>query len=440
MIDKIKLILKKWGQSIIEFLIFFPVLFLMGIYIIPHYQLWLWLGFIAAYYLVGIMLGRLFERSRRIISILVGMLISGVGTYFIFDGKGAQIVLWILGIAAFARGVQLRGNRWEDIFPFAGLWIGLAAYFIEYFFFTRVEMLRPFSPVFGWVGIIYMVIVLFYVNFVHLKRASLPGDKEPVIPHTIIKHNRLLITIILIVIGIISFFKALKEGVEWLVGGIGYLLLRFLVLLSELLAPAETQGPSGHEGGGFEGLLPPIEERPPSIWDKIVSIIGIIITIIAVLAFLGLLIYVLYKLFKKIMAWLSRFYQMGKDMEDYGGYVDEKESLMDLKGLGRDYVDRFRRWLTELMEREPRWDDLKTNKEKIRYIYRHFLLHCIAAGYSFKAYLTPREIGKELSQKEPEKAQNIEELTAAYQQVRYGDKDISDEKIKKLFNAFLKDN
>jgi len=386
------------------------------------------------------MVGNLFERSRRIISILAGMVVSGVGVYFLFDIEPSHFVTWMFGTVAFARGIQLRGKRWEDIFPLAGLWAGLAEYFIGFFFFTRVETLKPFSPVFGWVGIVYMVIALFTVNFTHLKVASLPGDKEPVIPTTIKKHNRLLIAIMLVVIGIISYFNTLKEGVERLVSYIGYLLWRFIVLLSELLAPTSPQEPSGLEGGGFEVLLPPVEEKAPSFWDKIISILSSIIAIIAGLILLGLLIYAIYKLFKKIMTWLSRFYQMGKDIEYYGGYIDEKESLMDLKGLGKDYVDCFRQWLAGLMEREAKWNELKNNKERIRYIYRRFLFHYITAGYSFKEYLTPTEVGRELSKKDPEKSKDIGDLTAAYEQVRYGDKDVDDEKMEKLANVFLKHN
>ena len=439
MVAKIKQIIKKWAQLIIELLVFFPVLLIIGIYAIPDYSLRIWFGFMAVCGLAGLLMGELLKRARGITLVIIGLVFSGSCVYFLFHNSPARFTTGLLGIIVFTRGAQLRGKRWDEIFPYAGLWIGLIAYFIGYFFFTRVELLKPYSEIFGWVGIIYMVMVLFVINSTQLKQASLPGDKEPVLPQIIKSHNRLLITIILMVIGIISFFNRLKEGVEWLAKTIGNFVLQIIIFLAELFFRSE-QGPMRPEnGGGILDLLPPVEEKPPSIFDHILEIISIILAIAAGLAIIALLGFALFKLVKKIATWLSRLYEIGKDLEDYGGYVDEKEKLMDFRELGRDYADRFRQWLARIMEREPKWDELKTNKERIRYIYRHFLLRCMAGGYSFKKYLTPVETGKELSKWRPEKARDVMELTAAYDYVRYGDKEVDDSKMEKLIQAFLKE-
>lgn len=437
MIYKIKWILKKWGQSIVELLAFFPGLLIIGIYAIPFHLIWIWLGIIPIYYFAGLLAGGFLKRNKRITYILFGMIVSGVGVYFLFQMNFYTILPWISGAVAFVRGIQLRGTRWEDIFPPAGLWVGFAAYFIGYFLFSRIETLKPFSPAISWAGVIYMVLVLFIINFTQLKTASLPGDKEPVLPHVIKKYNRLLITIVLLIIAAISFFNSLKEGVGWIISRIGYLIRRFFIFLAELFAPVD-QGPPNLEGGGMERLFPPIKEKPPSIFEHIIEIIGIVLAIVAGLILLGLLGFALYRLFKKVTVWLSRFYQLGKDMEDYGGYVDEKESLIDFKKMRKDYAQRFRQWMSDLMEREPKWDELKTNKERIRYIYRHFLLRCMASGYSFKEYLTPAETGKELSGWQPEKAEDMEKLVDVYEDVRYGDKEIKDAQVEKLAEVFLK--
>jgi len=439
LIDKIKLITKKWAQLIMELLVVFPVLLILGICIISDYMLWIWFGFIALYCLAGLLAGGFLKRGRRFIPVAIGIIISGAGAYFLFDSVPAQVVTGALGVIAFMRGIQLRGNRWEEMFPHTGLWGGLAAYSIGYFFFTRVEALKPYIGIFGWVGIIYMILVLFVINFNQLKSASLPGDKEPVLPQIIKKYNRLLITIMLMLVGIISFFDRLKEGVLWLSNTIGYLVMKFIVFLSQLLAASKQGGMNPEGGGGIFDLLPPIEEKPPSIFDYIIQIISIVIAIIAGLVIIALMGFALFKLFKKIAAWLTRFYELGKDMEDYGGYVDEEEKLMDFRELGKDYAERFRQWLAGLMEREPKWDELKTNKERIRFIYRHFLLRCIAGGYNYKKHLTPVETGKELSKWHPDKAQDLMELAEAYDCARYGDKEVDDSKMQKLIQSFLKE-
>ena len=107
MIDKIKLITKKWAQLIMELLVVFPVLLILGICIISDYMLWIWFGFIALYCLAGLLAGGFLKRGRRFIPVAIGIIISGAGAYFLFDSVPAQVVTGALGVIAFMRGIQL---------------------------------------------------------------------------------------------------------------------------------------------------------------------------------------------------------------------------------------------------------------------------------------------------------------------------------------------
>lgn len=113
------------------------------------------------------------------------------------------------------------------------------------------------------------------------------------------------------------------------------------------------------------------------------------------------------------------------------GYVDEKESLMNWQKLHGKYTDRLKQWLFRVFEKEPKWESLKNNGERVRYLYRHVILHCISIGYQYKKCLTPTEILYEL--KESGKVgHETERIMHMYNEVRYGGKEVSDSAVKQL--------
>ena len=106
-----------------------------------------------------------------------------------------------------------------------------------------------------------------------------------------------------------------------------------------------------------------------------------------------------------------------------GGYVDVKEKLMDFKDLGRGYADKLKEWLSSLLKREPRWEELTDVREKIRYLYRHFLFRCIELGYRPKKHMTPNEIGRDIEAWNKDRGRQAEEIIYLYNLARYGNKD-----------------
>lgn len=87
---------------------------------------------------------------------------------------------------------------------------------------------------------------------------------------------------------------------------------------------------------------------------------------------------------------------------------DEKSFIFDLENN-----DLFRRF--QSVKNQLRWRDLKTNGEKIRYLFIKYMVKLIKSGYRFQPYKTPDEMKADLALKaEPER------LFTLYTGARYG--------------------
>jgi len=73
-----------------------------------------------------------------------------------------------------------------------------------------------------------------------------------------------------------------------------------------------------------------------------------------------------------------------------------------------------------LIEREPRWEDLSDVTQKVRYLYRRFLIRCISLGYRPKSYMTPNEIKEDLKAWNERKGRQADVLIPLYNLVKYG--------------------
>lgn len=109
-----------------------------------------------------------------------------------------------------------------------------------------------------------------------------------------------------------------------------------------------------------------------------------------------------------------------------------KRLTSNMKELRKNYTSQLKQWISDIFAREPEWEDLENNTEKIQFLYRRFILGCMMSGYQLKKYLTPNETALDLSQWNQEKTQSSNELISAYNQARYGDNEISNDTVQEL--------
>lgn len=426
--------LKRIAQAAIELIAFFPLILMLAVFTFPEPMAFGWVAFLAVYYITGILLRSILRKKPRIATVLPGVIITFLVAYIAFRGGLLLWVSYIVGIILLFRGVLLVEHGWEEVFPPAALWVGILIYFVSYFFFKHSIELRPYADLVEWMGFVYTGISLIIFNLQQLKSATLSKEDEPSLSVTVLLHNRLLVAITFLLIIILANFNRFKQAVLWLVNAIMLLIAKVILFLSNLVSMSDQEGEIP-PGGGMMDILPETEPRAPNIFDYLFEVLAYVLVIAFVIALVAVLAMMFYKIIKRLIKALVRLIQQGEWIEADAGYVDVKEKVMDIKTLGKEYVNRWKDWLTSLIEKEPRWEDLSDVTEKVRYLYRQFLISCMGLGYHPKNYMTPNEIKEDLKGWNEEKGRQAEALVPLYNLVKYGNSAnqlIDQDKLNKL--------
>ncbi len=281
-----------------------------------------------------------------------------------------------------------------------------------------------------------MIIVLFVSNTEQLKSATLPGEETvPVLSSSVLRNNRILILLSLVVVMVIGYFNKLKDGTAWLVRkAFMFMLEAFMFLAGLFITPID-----GIEAPPSQGPMEliPEEIQEPSLLKHILNIAGLILSWIAVALLLWFALKAFYKLLKKLYRYIIGILRERMSLREDTGFIDEKIKLKGFTEIGRDYIDSFQNWIQRLFEREPKWEELSNNRQRIRFLYRNFLLRCMRAGYTYKKHLTPRETSKDILAWQQDRGSQIEDLAQIYDSIRYGQDDVEDRKVQNLAKDFL---
>ena len=411
--------LKRAAQAAVEFIAFFPVILMVAVFIFPASEVLGWVAFLEVYHVIGILSRAILSRKHKIIPLLLGIAVALCLAYSVY---GWSLPLWVsfsLGIVLLLRGMALVGRRWENVFPPAAMWAGILIYFVAYFFYKRIAELMPYAGLIEWMGFIYIAISLIVFNIQQLKRASLSRNGEIVLASALLRHNRLLIILTIVLISVLSNLNRLREAVLWLANAIFMLVVKIILFLSNLVAMDEPEG-APPDGGGMMDMLPGAEPRAPNIFDYIFEVLAYVLGVASIIALVVAFVVVMYRAIRRLIKLLAKWMREGEWIEADAGYVDVREKVADLKTLGKEYAGRWKQWLSSLLEREPRWEDLSDVTQKVRYLYRRFLISCMGLGYKPQSYMTPNEIKEDLKAWNESKGRQADELIPLYNLVKYG--------------------
>jgi hypothetical protein len=435
-IDVLKEIFVKWLQGLLEIVAFFPILLTLGVLIIPA-DVWIWMICISGSYLLGLVLGSYLLKKPRYAHIVAGILINTLWILLLSQGPLTKIVVFLSGIIIFDRGIRFRGSKWADMFPDMAIWVALLLYLLGGLIYSFVPVLKPYFHILAWTGFVYTIIVLFTINTEQLKTAAQPAEGSvPVFSSTVIRNNRILILLSIALIMFISYFDDFKNACVWLFQKIGQGILAVLLFLSKL-SPISHTGPREPMSQDPLEILPEMEVGEPSLFaiilEKIIMVIGGAVSLVLIWFALK----ILFRLIKEAFKWLLEFLKSYVMYQENVGFIDEKEKLIGLADIGRDYRDRFQNWLKSILEREPKWEELQNNHQRIRFLYRHLILRCLSRGYTYKKYLTPKETALDILDWDGDISPEIRDLTHAYDETRYGQTAIEDSKVHQLAKTFL---
>jgi hypothetical protein len=307
--------------------------------------------------------------------------------------------------------------------------MAIGCYFAASFVYPRFDLTEPYAPWVNALGIAALALTLYRSNNLALARESMSEDESGTFNAETKRRNRLLVTGLIMLILIVSSLPAIAAAVKQAHAFLTNLIFRILS------GPADGNDPQRPEGQLPEtvGLEETGEPSVLAAWFVgILYVLGIIVIAVlaAVLAvFIG----------KRVAQWvkriLERYRERAEDEEADAGYEDEKQSLFEGAEAVRERVLGWRRRIMLLLRKEPDWDELSDNRERVRSAYRRLLLMRMLGGYIHDEARTPRETGRALESQAPLR-QDEASAIRMYEGVRYGGKDVSDEQAARIKTLF----
>ncbi|NOU94201.1 hypothetical protein GC093_13380 [Paenibacillus sp. LMG 31456] len=428
---------KGMGSSVlkgtVELLLGLPLLLMLAVYLLPNdVSMWLWVLSLMFSYAVGYTGGSLLSLRKRYQLFFFIIIMGALAAYLIFGTSYGFYLGMPIAALLVARGVRFVTVPWDVVFPVSFYGIGLVVYFICSLVWSFVPILQPYSSLLLWGGLASLAITLLMTNQSNMKQETLSGDKEPVLAAAVVWQNRVLVLIVLGLILIVVGFRKLQQAVLWLKE-------QLLAWLRELLSrnpeppPADKveQAPKDFGGLGEAG-----EAAPWLVWlEKIFMILVEVAIVVLLLIMLYWVAKRLSKLMKTLYLKMMDILSRKEIRKGVGGYEDNVESLMDWQALRDQLTARMKGWLPRKSEPREKWEDMKDNRERVRYLYRNWIRKSVEEGYLPQRFLTPKETTKDIQRWANNKLQSPESLISLYEQARYGDKLAEDSEIIHLKQA-----
>lgn len=362
------------------------------------------------------------------------------------------------GLLCSMQGMTVRNRQGS----FRLYWAGLALYFLAGIFYPRIEVLQGTVPLITWAGVFCLATSLFVTNHQYLRYSSHSGDSGERLPAGLRRHNRLFVGVIIVAAILLA------AGVGRWIGGLLMAMLRAVVrwLLRQPKEPEPLEQPE-MEVPPLEPMIP-VESHDSDLLSRILNFAFYAIGSLLIAALLGFALYWLYKnaggIWRKAIDRLLSLLRRESAAPKQADYRDEETSLFTWEST----LQGWRKMGARLLRtgRPPeRWEEMKDNRERVRYLYRLFLRKERERGYPIKPHLTPRETVEELrleagrrdesaakaagserrrfsfgvraSEKEKSRVQEesdaaLSPLLRLYYQVRYGEETPRDDEVAEL--------
>ncbi|MEK4516322.1 hypothetical protein NSS64_13650 [Paenibacillus sp. FSL H8-0122] len=374
-----------WMAAFIEWLLLLPVWLVLQTYFQPEAEALRWIYLLPVLAAAGVLLREKCNRRwKQLLAALVLGAISAAltGTLTLMGlplAAGAAVSAF-LGMTA-----ATRVNR---------LWLyisGIMLYFVASIAFSRIPGLQPSAPVLTWSGSLCLILALLATNSTHLRYSSLNGGAGN-LPQGLRRHNRMF------VIGFIILAALLAAGGGRAVGMLLWNMTRaFFAWLSRLSSGSEEAPPAE----ALPEAIPPMPAAEPGEPGLLSMILNIGFYILGAAAILALMYFILRWLYRNTGGILRRAMDrllslLRRDTPAAAGYQDEETSLFNWEQTVQDFRQYVRSKLTPASRRD-RWEVMDGSRERIRWLYRHWLRARHEEGYEVKPYLTPQETSADVA-------------------------------------------
>jgi hypothetical protein len=427
-------------RGVVEYALLFPILALLCIYLIPDAAnaLTWFLLFPACLFIGAVAKGVLrWKRDNLWLVLLmipwmVVMALSGTISL-------PRVLLFLIGYVLFVRGVQMMstspmwsgGMQWH--------WISLAVYFVVFAISSIRPEIQTYQTHLLVGGMWALVTTLFTMNRGILHRANITYDDSVQLPKEVVRRNQIyvigIVTIVFLFVAVTfgnlmdSFMRFLRQAIAWLLRR---------PAPEEQVAPEQPVPPPSMpqldlgDAGKPNRFLKWLEQVFTYLfWTALV------IAIIVLLWF-GLR-YALKKLFPKLWHSIQQFLKRKQDFSPSSGYEDEQSSLFKWDKIQRQMTQPWDRLIHRFRRHEVRYDELTNNRDRIRYLYRQCIMQEITKGFPWQSGSTPQETLKQVEEWETKlNAADLEDLARAYNEARYSDSDLSNERVEFIIQQTLR--
>ncbi|MCK8487320.1 DUF4129 domain-containing protein [Paenibacillus sp. MBLB2552] len=407
-------ILRLWLVCLLEYVLLLPAWILFAAYLRPPEFPAAGLGLLPMLTLAGVLLGPRLRKlwQRGAVALVLAAAFTAVAIAWV-GGAGslgfgstpsaggqtpAQGVAVLLlqtaaqlaaGLLCSMQGMTVRNRQGS----FRLYWAGLGLYFLAGIFYPRIEVLQGTVPLITWAGVFCLGTALFVTNHQYLRYSSHSGDSGQRLPAGLRRHNRLYVGVIIVTAILLA------AGVGRWIGGLLMAMLR--AVMRWLLRQPKESEPLEQPDMEVPPLEPmsPVESHDSDLLSRILNFAFYAIGSLLIAALLGFAMYWLYKnaggIWRKAIDRLLSLLRRESAAPKQADYLDEETSLFTWESTLQGWRKMGARLLRPGKPPE-RWEEMKDNRERVRYLYRLFLRKERERGYPIKPHLTPRETVEEV--------------------------------------------
>ncbi|WP_100407944.1 hypothetical protein [Bacillus solitudinis] len=434
---KLNNLFRTFIKGMFEYLLFFPVVLLSGVFLIDPTLLYFWLVCLSGLFALGLLLKTLLSTKAIWLFMMIVLLVSVATSFAFTDSLWMVFILIPIHFTFMYRGMMYAERDWIILLPTSFLWGGgLTIYFFGYIVYKYVEALQFYLPLITSLAFILISFTLFRTNNQHLRTATLSKKKDPYLGKSIKNQNRFFLMITLIFVTLLTNGQVIQQAV---LNMLRALIQAMVSLFSE---DGVTQVEQGPPSARMESILPTDEYKPSAFAIFIDRLMTYLIFGICVIVIILCLLFLVKKTrdwlktgIRRLIDYLKKTINAKVEQHDNYGYVDEKETIFNWNLWKHEQKKKLKSFTSTLFKREPKWDSL-SNQEKIRYLYRQILSEHLTKGGQIHHIDTPFEAFEKLYTSGDYDKNKLNQLLKAYEATRYGDLDVGEKKIKHLSKIF----
>ena len=329
--------------------------------------------------------------------ILIAGMLAGVGLCILFSPNlFFRIIAPVLLALMLWHGVHMTELGHPGNFFSSFLLIGFMLYPLTAWVFSRSPFFEDLLPTLAVTGTVGILLALVLINRQQIRDAGTVLERKLHLPSALMHKNSLYLVVFTLLVLAGASWEVFSRLIMGLYALLGHMVGAIIAFLASMYQREETIPEQGGLEEAAPDMMPPAEPTP-----RWLEILETILIIVVGVAFLCLLLWGLYRLVKQLLPflrkawvflseWLRRvFLGDANAAATDPGFVDEVESLLNQNETA---LSAARRWLMDRMAREPGFGTMKTDSERIRWLYRNLVRREMKRGMVIQPGDTPSEI------------------------------------------------